>query len=60
MVMWWPLDRVCGISLFGSSGSQSCHTAEPETQKNNNPEAEDLGQTKQSVLTNVHAALICS
>ena len=37
--------------------AQDC--SEPETLKNNDPEAEDLGQTKQSVLTNVHAALIC-
>ena len=35
------------------------HCSEPETLKNNDPEAGDLGQTKQSVLTNVHAALIC-
>lgn len=36
------------------------HCARPETRENNGPEVEDLGQTKQSVLTYVYAALICS
>lgn len=38
-----------------------CVMPKPETQKNNDPEVEDLGQTsKKNILTNVRAALICS
>lgn len=58
----WPGEMTCALPqvtgwlgtgspciLLGCSGSQSCHTVLGLTQDRDDPEAEDLGQTKQSV-----------